>query len=763
MQRGTFLITTIFLLLTACAPAEFSTPASSWRYSHLRALDPVDAPHPASDLIALYTRTTTYDFQIRLDLLDLPDTAHSDIYIALDFVPGGKTELPIAAKSSSPWDLLLVIPSAGPPTLSESQSRTSNLSQSLPAEEGSAILPLPRVVRDHVLDTIVISLNAHLLPKQSGAFFIEAYTTPPGSAVVEDTIQAVSSDALPPGRAPLLLTFWNALPAHTPAQALRRWDAAHTGPLGRRHGLKHLVEAAQRHQVPITLLDLKSPLSLSALELLEGTSQIKHLAANDLVTIPDAWPMAYFGPLPTWVNQKMASTSREISGGFGLRGSPLLYTHNQLPSQPAPYALSLVLQSPTDVDEIPQTHIYRSGSQAILPIPLRGNDADQLTQEGLDLEIKKALLTAAIQADSSFPSPITVLGGDLPHTNWGDPMIVDLAMRYINTHPWIRPLGELDLLTYRRILGFERATHSTVSQEHENILAALEMAPPSPITELAWDAYWALLAPADPAYAELPELRANYLEVIDDLLTAAQWDANTGGSAMRQFESFTACAPNTDSDGGTECILASEKIFALIDSQGARLSLLFARGEDGTHQIVGPSSQFSVGLSDPSNWDLSRGPRADPDVISGGLAGPWEPYEISLIPNGLRFSSSSVQKDYLLSKDGLRVEITASAPMGVQIPLAVAPEMRFSLGWGERYFSENTPQGWVWGIESGPRVRVQTSGVLTPQTFADDLPALLVPENPNYNYPPGHFIPFPLAVPQITAQGDFWVQLDVLP
>ncbi len=747
MHRRVLLITTLLLLLTACTPSQLPSAASPWQYINLCALDPADVAQPEMDLVALYTRYTTHDLQIRLDLLDLTEAPQTDIFIALDLVPGGDLELPINTKSLRPWDILISIPSDSHPILYEEYLSISNLQY--------PTLPIPRVVRDPVLDNVTISLNANLLPIQNGIFYIQAFTTESGSTDVADSIDATSSEAQPRGRAPLLISFWNTLPAHTPAQALRRWDGAHTGPLGRRHGLKHLVDAAQRYQVPVTLLDLKSPLSLSALDILHATSQIADAEEGGMLTLPDTLPSAYFGNLPTWANRKAASFSRETGLNFGLSGSSLLYSHNQQPPSLSSYLLGLVLH-PAESEGVLESHIYRYGDQSILPIPLGGYDADQITEEGLDLEIKMRLLSAALEAESSSPSPITVLGGDLPHTNWGDPLIVDLAMRYIAAHPWIQPLGENDLLAYERETGYQPVTHQHAFQQNEGILKALEEAPNSPITELAWEAYFALLAPADPAYVELPELRAKYISVVDDLITAALWDAEADEMAIRK-----ECGVDFSYNGRPTCILSSENVFALIDPEGARLSLLFIRDEGGVHQVVGQTSQFAVGLSDPYTWDLSRGPLADPQVIPGAFTSPWEPYEISDLENGLRFASPTVQKDFILVDKGLRVEYQTDTASKVQVPLALAPRTRFSPGWGERYFVEDNSQGWAWGIKSGPQVQIETSGTMTTQTFVDDLPALSVPEDPNYDYPPGHFLPIPLAVATIYAESNFWVDLRI--
>ena len=717
----------------------------------LRALDPADAAQPELDLIALYSRSKTYDLQIRLDLLDLPETSQPDIYIALDLVPGGDVGLPINAESSRPWDILISIPSEGTALLSENQSSISNLQ--------SPTFLIPRVVRDPIMDTVTISVNANLLPIQSSVFYIQVLTTAPNSPTVSDVIEMISSEAQPLGRAPLLISFWNSLPAHTPAQALRRWDGAHTGPLGRRHGLRHIVDAAQRYQVPITLLDLKSPFSLSALDLLNVMPGIAKAESDGILTLPDTLPVGYFGKLPEWAKHTVASISRQTGTNMGVSGSPLIFTYNQQAGKLSPYWTALELHDVTD-QEVPQTHIYQHGISSILPLPLQRYDAAQITEEGLDLEIKKALLATALGVESSDPVPITLLGGNLPHTHWGDPELVDLAMRYIAAHPWIQAMGEIDILNYERISGYLPPEAIPTLDQYEPILSALEDAPPSSITALAWDAYLGLMAPADPSYEELPVLRSQYLGVIGDLLIAAVWDANVGAGnthlAIRKD-----CDIDSDFDGEAECIISTEDVFALIDPQGARLNLLFIRDKEGIHQVVGQSSQFAVGLNDPFSWDLSRGPQADPEVIPGAFAGPWEAYEISMIKDGLRFTSPTVQKDFTLLKDGLRVEYQSNIPLQVQVPLALAPQTRFSSGWGDRYFQEETTQGWVWGVKSESRVQVKTSGVLTTQTFIDDHPALLVPENPNYEYLPGHYIPIPLAIATIQAEGNFWVELKI--
>ncbi len=65
-----YLFGTVFLLLatTSCALSPVNRP---WVYADLRALGSLDAPSPATDILAVYTRTTDLSVDIRVDLLDI--------------------------------------------------------------------------------------------------------------------------------------------------------------------------------------------------------------------------------------------------------------------------------------------------------------------------------------------------------------------------------------------------------------------------------------------------------------------------------------------------------------------------------------------------------------------------------------------------------------------------------------------------------------------------------------------------------------------
>jgi hypothetical protein len=88
----------------------------------------------------------------------------------------------------------------------------------------------------------------------------------------------------------LLLAFWDIFPAFSPAQSIRKWDGAHTGPYGERHGLALLLKNIKRYSTPAVLLDLRSPPALSALDHMQALSLVRELVNRKLLILPDVLP-----------------------------------------------------------------------------------------------------------------------------------------------------------------------------------------------------------------------------------------------------------------------------------------------------------------------------------------------------------------------------------------------------------------------------------------------------------------------------------------
>lgn len=750
------------LSLAACAPLETPDPGDPWVYTDLRALSAADAGEPDLDLVALYTRNARTDFQVRLDLFDLKWETQAEIYVALDTHSGGTRQLPFAAQAALDWDILLAIPPNGlPRAYSAVELPAGQTGDSFPSFEELPGL-IPRAVRLPWLDSVIIAANASSLSHGPGAISLEVFALRPGDSMPVDHIGPVRSDGMAPGRAPVLLAFWNTFPAYTPAQALRRWDGAHTGPFGERHGLHVLLQNVRRYRVPVVLLDLKNPAWLSALDTVGGLPLVQEMARRSLLVLPDA---IYASPgfpyfpdgLPSWAIDQAIQDSQAASSQFGLPATRILYAPRWNERLPEIYPLIFTEGAPG------AGRSWRA--PRLLPVPLSSADL-QTNDEGLTLEVRRQLLDNAIAAGKGeSPEHLVLLGGSLPDSAFGDPQASEAAFIYLAGHPWMMPVGEAWLASFPRDLVVDLPASPpfpswpATMAPYAAILSTIPRPGTTESLEVAeWEAALSLYAPLPPESEQLQPLRAHYSAQVGGLDIARQW------AAAPQF--IRECLADLDLDDLPECVLASPDVYASFDLIGGRLKRVFVRNSSGVHQLVGPSSQFIVGLGDPSTYDLTAGDAADPAMITGGLVDappPWPLYRATFELDGLQISSpdGNVTKTFRLKPDGLSIEYHAAEPRVLEIPLALDPWQRGAPGWAERYQLRSINGGWSWGLLDGPAVTVLASSPTVVYPFNASLPGLRRFENPNLDYPRGHYLPYPMALLAIESPGDFSLEISL--
>ncbi|MEN6411016.1 MAG: hypothetical protein ABFD44_15035, partial [Anaerolineaceae bacterium] len=174
---------------------------------------------------------------------------------------------------------------------------------------------------------------------------------------------------------------------------------------------------------------------------------------------------------------------------------------------------------------------------------------------------------------------------------------------------------------------------------------------------------------------------------------------------------------------------------------------------------IGPASQFSVGLSDPSQWDFSAGVLADPGEIPGVSSPDWNRIVFAAQPteNGVTFTSpdGSSRVYYTLEGTGVRLDASAPQQIRLRLPLAAAPSARFTPQWAARYLAGTSS----WGFSDTARVKITASGAMTLTHFDESLAFLQTMEDPDRSYPSGHYLPFPLAVAEVTASSPAWISL----
>jgi hypothetical protein len=747
------------------------------------------------DMLAAYVRDLGSEIQIRLDFLDLNELPDFDLYLAVDTHPGGSYNLPINTSADIEWDFLLLVPASGD---IRSEKNTSE------SDEAQDPGPGVRVMRDPVLDTITISLNqntstaiGYAQPSQSdGAveppFVFQVFIAEADSPVVADKLDAVNSDGPPPQPVPVLFTFWNSYPAYTPALALRRWDGAHTGPHGGRHGLNNLLRTARSAGIPLLLLDLNNPLSLSALDYAGQLGTVNAMVDKGQLMLPEALPAsnALSGIPSTRLLTKFHQQNQTAVLGFDIPGGQFLFS---------PYGLSAVqnwvesgggngirlifvpsnsveaFRSDKKTTSGDQTGIYRWREFKVVPVPGYGTSIstpEQATRSGPSLETRQSLINTAL-ANNQKPassSPILVLGGELPGSSWGIPPIARATFRYINNRPWIKPLNAGDLLSSNPSslpAAFMSTTSAALSSapDHEKdlltrLVEELESISPNYLTSAAWQAIMALYAPVYPYPEALPALRAGYLGQVGALVSAARW----ANEPVNQAD----CSSDPDYDGQPECVLASANLYTIIEIDNSALTYAFYLSPDGdVHQLIAPSSQFITGLSDPASWEPGDGLNADPAVLAGAFVGPNTPDQMQIDKTSLTFGWSDgaiERKTYSLLDEGIRIEVVnteGSGPINTKIPLALDPWRRFEQGWADAYRLEEGREGLSWLIAPGVYVTVHNSALLTLHSFIDSQGLLSSPEDPNRDYPSGHFTPFPLIIVELYSEGDFYTQIDV--
>lgn len=445
-----------------------------WQPADVKGLDPWgDANGDANDLVAVYYKAANDLHYFRVDFLDLAADIRPHLYLALDFMPGGTASLgsgSLAADIS--WDLLLSLSGTG---------AGSAIDSTLTDHAGY----ISDLTVDSQLDFVEFSLTPAALTGWDGQpFQIQAIVTD-GEAVVDKT--APVSTASKTGRGKLVLEFGNLFAGYGP-HAVSWYDGyAFTPPdrPGERVGLKYLLDAIEKYEIPLTIHDLRVDV-LAANDYLGIANRLRDLNGRGLLDLLPTLTYGYFMPWqPADVDAVAIRNMQQARQDFDMPQGEVFYPYEAMltaadlaeireAGYPAIYGLDRYgywLGWINDWGNVAEVQSWYANMRKIHEINgvlvffgLQGIGGDPRwtegmtepgwypqnyassvgTDGGLHHGWRRILLDMALDPDQE---QYIAFGTDLTLTSWYLPGEAERSALWIASHPWIEATTFSDLLT----------------------------------------------------------------------------------------------------------------------------------------------------------------------------------------------------------------------------------------------------------------------------------------------------------------------------
>ncbi|MBF8267014.1 MAG: FlgD ig protein [Dehalococcoidia bacterium] len=439
-----------------------------WKYEDVKALDPWgDSENDARDLVAVYFKQTGVFVYFRVDLLDMQDESRPNLYLAVDYKPGGERALRKGDQTLAadiPWDLLLSLSEAG------QQS-------ALDADYADHPAYFARVTADTQLDYVEFALSPEALSGWDGKpFDVQALVTDGGSTSVIDKTVPASTEAAA-GRGKLVLEFGNMFAGYGP-HAVSWYDGyafPHPERPEERTGLKYLLDAIETYELPLTTNDMRLDV-LAANDYLGINDRLRSLAQRGLFDPLPTLTYGYFMPWqPADVDAVAFGMARQAWEEFGLPQGQVFYPYEAMLTagdlegiKQAGYSAVFALDRYGywfgwindwgNADEVrdwfvSSRKIHQVNGVLVLPglqgfmwdprwnqTPIESGwhlnryDSFEGTDGGLHHGWRRVLLDMALDPDQE---QYITMGTDLTLTSWYLPGEAERSARWIASHPWI--------------------------------------------------------------------------------------------------------------------------------------------------------------------------------------------------------------------------------------------------------------------------------------------------------------------------------------
>ncbi len=717
--RITFLFAVVALLTTAC---QYSPLQQAAYPSGLLLIDPLDDIHPNTDLLAVSAQPNGTSLTLRMDLLDFSSENAPVILLLLDTFPGSTLEPTHNFTELDQWETSIAIAPDLVPRI------TGEYAEIDPQKFSSRY--------DDELDAIWIDLPREVL-QLPGPFGLAVATMDPTALTISDVTVPTRSDSPSGQPIQILLSFHNVFPSETPAQALRSWDGAHNGPAGERFGLRHLVDAVERNQVPVILTDLRKPDSLAGLQLLGADQRIRLLEDLGYLTLPDSLPFRLCEQVAAlgWP-EMIQGLIRTNAGGYDYAPAEVLTCYGHTDGRTISGGTShfrLILIPDADTTDDP-AWIESETHGTFMNLPSTTAAFGRSSGGGPALALRRLL---AANLGSNDSQAVVVLGADFQRSFMGDPQTADATLRWIASQPWIQPLE----LRWDRLVGhslwipaeeqLDSINYSLNENQRAQALSLLDMLPflGTEVSGQLRSFAWGLLLDSHTEPACQPRNDRARIAGDDSAICESRQQALRAGlthlEVAQAWERSLRQDPEPDPVAVLESDLRSpthgyidERWFAMLSRRANHLDALLT-----FHPVTGLR---------PLLWDHQ--------------VDPTSPVTITIIPD-----KDSTQ---------LLLEFHSSTPRAtVELPIYLPPS---DLTDRACVSINKNPDSIRLGCPGEPEILLEIAGGDWGFNQVYDSPGRWdVPEDPNQEMPSGHYLPFPLGLLTIHFEAQATLSLTI--
>jgi hypothetical protein len=548
-----------------------------WQHEDVKTLDVWgETADEHSDLVALYEKEEPSHIALRVDYMNLTSSGVAPTFLGLDFKSGGVSNVIQGNNGLNldiAWDVLIVADgeniSAFDTTFTEITAVLSNL------------------VIDRHVDYLSLDLDQSALPGWGGGeFSLQALTTNANRTSQRDATPVAQTDDVT-GRGKFVLTFMNAFATDGPwgISAYDGYSYRHEERPGERRGLRYLLDAAEKYDVPVQIADLRVN-NIGGSEFMGINDRFRDMFENDQI---DLLSNHDYGQHMVWwpdeVNRAIQDISLKLKARMDLPSTETVYPYESIirvrdiavlkeagfttiwALDQYPYwfgvddvwgnlqlmketnrnlrkihrmnGMNVVFSSNTYLSHVFDQRWEGEGDEWSMDWISKGTD------QGLHHWYRRTLLDLAQNEDQQ---QFVTFGTDIELTHWVYQAETDWSFKWLAAHPWV------DVTTFNDIgsRGWGVIDHGTLDLDEDDFLQQYEINNEGLMDYFTQNYYGGISSGHSPVIPEGVEIEALYDYV--PYLRDGQFipsgrifgDYKTPGSIVYETLSKLRSAPNND-------------------------------------------------------------------------------------------------------------------------------------------------------------------------------------------------------------------------